>query len=289
MTTTAQAFTALMELLEPTDSQRTSTIPGRQARVVQNLNAVFSSTCDMPFWKAELIGSASKGTIIRPLDDIDVLAVFSDTGGAYNKYRYDSRKFLYRIREAYNDVIAQQVGARGQAVRIFFETGGHVDVAPVFWAGDDDYLLPAGDGSWIRTSPLKANEWFAERNSELAYQLRPVVRLLKAWNRAHSSRFKSFHLETMAASTFTGIGSNHRDALAKFFGWAQTRLSVTDPGGHSGDLSSYLGWPNRSEAIAALKSAETRALAAVAAEARGDHSEAKRLWRIVLGDDFPTT
>jgi hypothetical protein len=170
---------------------------------------------------------------------------------------------------------------------VFYDAGGHVDVAPVFSQGNGVYHLPDGTGGWLLTAPTVANDWFAEQNRPLSYQLAPLVRLLKAWNRAHSKRMRSFHLETVAASIFSSLGSNHRDALQKFFEWAPNNLYVNDPGGHSGDLSSYLTWNTRPELLNALSSAADRAKKANEAEARGEHEEAKRLWRIILGSSFP--
>jgi Second Messenger Oligonucleotide or Dinucleotide Synthetase domain len=288
MTTTAQAMASYLAELEPTNYHTQTLIPARKDSVVENLTDTFPVTSDMPFWKANLIGSAAKGTIIRPIDDIDVLAVFSDEKNAYAKYRYNSQNFLYRIRQAYDGVSIQQVGARGQAVRVFFKTGGHVDVAPVFFAGDDDYLLPAGNGSWLRTSPFVANQWINAKNAELGSNLKPLIRLLKKWNREHSSRFHSFHLETVTASVFSTIGTNYRDAIAKFFQWAPNHLSVRDPGGHSGDLSAYLTWYARRDLLQSLQTNADRAARALRAEGDGDHTEAKRLWAIVLGSDFLT-
>src|SRR5205823_5162773 len=92
----------------------------------------FPAGSSMPFSAAHLMGSARKNTIIRPFEDVDVLAVFSDENNAYTTYRWNSQAFLYRVREAYSGIDAQQVGARGQAIRVFYKTGGHVDVACVF-------------------------------------------------------------------------------------------------------------------------------------------------------------
>lgn len=69
------------------------------------------------------MGSAAKGTTVRPIDDIDVLAVFSNANGAWDSYRFDSQALLYRVRRAYSGLSTAQVGARGQAVRIFFKNG----------------------------------------------------------------------------------------------------------------------------------------------------------------------
>jgi hypothetical protein len=285
--TTAQAMTKFLEDISVTDYQKTSIIAARKDRVVENLTSAFPSTSDLPFSYAILMGSAAKGTIVRPIDDVDVLAVFSNANGAWDTYRSNSQAFLYRIRNAYDGLSTAQVGARGQAVRIFFKSGGHVDVAPVFAYGNDVFGLPKGDGGWINTAPNLANSWFAGRNAHLGYNLAPLVRLLKKWNVAHSKHIQSFHLETITAHTFDQLGTNYREALHKFFLWAPKHLDVSDPGGQSGSLSSYLSWNARVNLVAALNSAAERAGRALAAEADGNHAEAKRLWRIVLGEDFP--
>lgn len=287
--TTAQAFSEFLSGITVTDYQKSTFIPNRKKSVDNDLSAAFPLTSDMPYWKGILMGSASKNTIIRPLDDIDVLAVFSNEKQAWDKYRWDSKSFIYRIRDAYNGFHVQQVGTRGQAIRVFYQTGGHVDIAPVFLSSDDVYMLPDGSGGWIKTAPTIANDWFSRRNSELGYQLAPLVRFAKSWNRAHSKRMRSFHLETVAATIFTSIGSNLRNALQLFFESAQSNLYVSDPGGHSGDLSSNLTYQGRIELTSALASAADRSKKANEAEARGDHAEAKRLWKIILGDDFPTS
>lgn len=285
--TTAQAFRTFLEDITATDNQKSTFIPNRKASVDEDMGKAFPSTSDMPYWKGILMGSASKGTIIRPLDDIDVLAVFSNENGVWGKYVYDSRAFIYRVRDAYNGFRTQQVGTRGQAVRVFYKSGGHVDVAPVFHQGDDIYHLPNGTGGWLLTAPTIANAWYLERNRVLGYQLGPLVRLLKAWNRAHSKHFRSFHLETVAATTFGSLGSNHREALQKFFEWAPGHLDVSDPGGMGSSLSTYLTYAGRQNLLMALSAAADRARRANEAEDRGDHAEAKRLWRIILGSSFP--
>ncbi|PWS40729.1 hypothetical protein DKT74_31375 [Streptomyces sp. ZEA17I] len=72
-----------------------------------------------------------------------------------------------------------------------------------------------------------------------------------------------------------------------FFDYNLYNLSVQDPAGFSGDLSTYLSWASKGAANDSLKSARDRADLALAAENRGDHREAIRLWRIILGNDFP--
>jgi hypothetical protein len=65
-------------------------------------------------------------------------------------------------------------------------------------------------------------------------------------------------------------------------------LTVNDPAGYSGDLSTYLTPTSRASVNDSLKVAQDRATLALAAENRGDHREAIRLWGIILGSSFPT-
>ena len=287
--TTAQAFTQFAEDIAATEYQKSTTIQARKKTVDARLSDKFPASSDMPFSSGVLMGSAAKNTIIRPFDDIDVLAIFSNANDAWDKYRWDSKAFIYRIRDAYDGVSIQQVGTRGQAIRVFYQTGGHVDVAPVFSVGNSVYKLPNGTGGWIDTAPTVANAWFSNRNQELGYHLAPLVRLAKSWNRAHSRHFHSFHMETVCGKVFSSLGTNYRDALQKFFEWAPNHLSVSDPGGQSGELSTYLTWSAKQALVQALGAAAERAKKANEAESRGDHAEAKRLWKIVLGDSFPTS
>jgi len=287
MTTTRQAFEKFLDDISITEYQKTSIVVSRRTGVEADLKTVFPASSDMPCLSVELMGSAAKGTIVRPIDDVDVLAVFSNGKNAWSKYQYDSKSFLYRVRNAYDGYSTAQVGARGQAVRVFYESGGHVDIAPVFHEPDmTSFLLPAGDGSWISTAPFVANQWFKETNAALGYNLAPLVRLAKKWNGSHSKRLRSFHMETMAGHTFSSLGSNHRDGLQKFFEWAPRHFDVQDPGGKSGNLASYMSWALREEVQKSMVAASERAVKALAAEAADDHPEAIRLWGIILGEPF---
>lgn len=285
--TTSQAMIAFLEDITVTDYQKTSIVQARKTTVEANLKTAFPSTSDLSFSQGVLMGSAAKNTIVRPIDDVDVLAIFSNVNQAWEKYRRESRAFIYRIRSAYDGLSTAQVGTRGQAVRVFFQTGGHVDVAPVFSYGNDVYGLPDGSGGWINTAPTVATSWFTSKNAELGYNLAPLVRMLKKWNGAHSKRLRSFHLETMAGNMFQSLGTGRQVGLQRFFEWAPGRIDVADPGMQSGVLSNYLGFSARQEVAQSFNIAADRATKAVEAESRGDHEEAKRLWRIILGSTFP--
>lgn len=284
--TTASAFDEFKAKLEPTSTQKQN-IESRRAATQKYLSESFDSSSSLPLVQATLIGSASRGTIIRPLDDVDVLAEFSNAGNMWETYRYDSKAFLYRVRDALAGYRVEIVGARGQAVRLFYASAPHVDIAPVFRYSNGSFALPNGSGGWLTTEPSVHNAFIDKRHRELAYNLKPLIRLLKRWNNVHSKYLKSFHLELLVASSFSSLGNNSRQAAEIFFSYTQTHLSVQDPAGHSGDMAGYLTSANRQNVIANLEAARERAARANVAESSGDHREAIRLWRIVFGDEFP--
>lgn len=284
--TISEAFNAYVTAIAPTSTQW-QTVQTRFNSAQSLLAGEFAAT-DMPLHRIALMGSAAKKTIIRPIDDVDAMAVFANAPDIYKKYKLNSQNFLYRVRDALADKKVKTVGSRGQAVRLFYVDGGHVDIAPVLTASGGGFLLPAGDGTWIRTDPEACTKWLNGRDDQHLSNLKPLVQLLKKWNRAHSSRMRSFHLETVAASTFKTMSSNQRVNMLVFFSHASKWLAVEDPAGHSGVLDSYLTANARRDLLGSFASSQMRVTSAIEAEVAGNHEEATRLWKIVLGADFPS-
>jgi hypothetical protein len=287
--TTAQASDEFLAKLALTDTQQSINLLRRSA-AAGHLDDAFGRDSDMPLLRTKLIGSAARNVMIRPVDDIDMMAEFENKDGIFEKYRYDSQAFLYRVKYALSQYSVKIVGARGQAVRLFYADAPHVDIAPVFkWGGGDGtgYGLPNGTGGWLTTDPDHHEAYMSQRDSELGSQLKPLVRMLKRWNNVHGKRLKSWHLEVVAASVFGTVGSDLRQAGMYFFDWARNNVHVNDPAQHGGDLSTYLTTQGRQDVITSLTSTFDKAARAVAAEQAGNHEEAIRLWRIIYGDEFP--
>ena len=287
--TTAKAFNEFHDRIRLTDNQK-QTVQARRSNVNGYLTSAFGSSSDMPLVRSWVIGSGQRDTMIRPLNDIDMMAHFSNSGEVYERYKSDSRLFLYRVRDALKrESTVKVVGARGQAVRFFYTDDLHVDVVPVIKWSSGGYALPSGNGKWLTTDPDFHHEYLKTKSKEVGGDLKQFSRAMKQWNRAHGSRLKSFHLEMLAANVFSTLGNNSRTASQVFFANAKNGLTINDPAGHSGDLSSYLdsSWSQRRQVVANMEEAEERAKRANDAEAKGNHKEAIRLWRLVFGDEFP--
>jgi hypothetical protein len=176
--TALKAFAEFGDKLRPAAAQQT-TLNARRTRVNDLLSEAFPTTSTMPLLNTRLIGSARRNTIIRPIDDVDVLPVFDDSQ-VWSSMAGDSKKLLYRVRDALSGYATDVVGARGQAVRLFYKDGINVDIACVVPLGSQ-YYLPEGNGSWLTTDPDAVDNFLSRRQTELNAHLRPLVRLLKRW------------------------------------------------------------------------------------------------------------
>lgn len=277
----------ISDVITPSDYYFDTLFPARRKSVFEDLADAFPSSSDITIKAVKYLGSASKRTMISPVDDLDVLAEFELSLEAYLNYANDSFAFINRIRRAYDGYNTQVVGTRGQAVRVFYEKFGHVDIAPVYRVDQNTYNIPDGKGGWMFTSPEVANDWFFERHKTLNYKLKTLVKLIKKWNRVHSSRLSSFHLETMAASMFAELGNWPDFNLTEFFRLAPNWLSVYDPGGHSGDLSANMTLNTRVQVLTSFSAAHQKGVEAWELEKAGNHDNAIDKWRIILGSDFP--
>jgi predicted nucleotidyltransferase len=286
--TTADAFNEFYEKISLSINQ-TEQMSARVSIAKNLLQKTFPATDKTPVSTVTLIGSGARGTTVRPLNDIDIFVTFENKGDVFEEYRANSQTFLYRIRDNIDaKTQVANVGARGQAVRLFYNDDLHVDIAPAFkYKGDNGYALPAGDKTWLTTNPFKQIEWAKEREATLSALFARHVKMLKCWNNVHSHRLGSWHLEVMTGTAFVSMGKDSRLTMEKFFGWAIHNISVNDPDGFGGDLAASLSVKQKIELKTSLSETYQKCLKANKAEGAGNHQEAIRLWRTIFGDEFP--
>ena len=87
--TTAQAFDAFLGKISPTDDQRAD-IANKRNATERYLRDAFPTASTLPLKRVVMIGSADRSTIIRPVNDVDVLAEFVDKDRVFEQYRSDS-------------------------------------------------------------------------------------------------------------------------------------------------------------------------------------------------------
>ena len=120
--TTAQAFDEFKANIALTLVQR-QVVNDRRGRVHVYLASTFSNASDMPLLRTELIGSAGRGTIVRPPDDIDLMAVFN-AARVWSKYKGNSYAFITRVRNALSNYTRVQVVGTRVSRPAFLHAGG---------------------------------------------------------------------------------------------------------------------------------------------------------------------
>lgn len=289
-TTIAQAFTILKQNLEITDLQA-STVSTRQASVRKVMDA------GMTVLDSFLTGSYSRSTMIAPLKeaDIDILVVLNSK--YFHQYDANASGPQIGLLDAVRRVLLKtytktpDISRNGQAVTIRFDDF-LVDVVPAFNRQGGGYLIPNTiSRSWIATDPKQHVELMTAANKVHNGQLVPLVKMIKAWNKAHSKFFRSFHLEVLAMDLLSGVTiSDFPSGLRYFFDKARAAITQKnlDPSGYGGDVGSYINTRESiDEAVKKLQTAYEACLRAEEAAARGRIREAMELWARIIGDYFP--
>lgn len=251
------------------------TVESRRREILSLLGKSFEIVGAFP------TGSLVRRTGLRSKSDLDVFVAL----GARHFGGRPPRQVLEDVRAALSDYNAQIVRKNGQAVTLYFKTWPNVDIVPAAMVGGaTGFKIPnSNDGAWIGTNPLAHDRVVAG----LTEAGRELVRIVKAWNHAHSGYFQSFHIEVIAAALMLSGDPGDTDdgwplALSMFFDLA---LKMTEA---STRISADYGVDDWSELRKRLRTAHELALDAWhAAYEYGDAKACIEKSRVLLGGSFP--
>ena len=229
--------------------------------------------------------------MIAPLSDADV-DIFVVLDAAYFQ-QGGQAALLDKLKTSLKNEYPKtpKISRNGQAVTITF-SDFVVDVVPSFNRKGGGFLIPDSvNARWISTDPKKHVDIWAAANSNHNGDLVPLIKMMKAWNRQHSSLLRSFHLEAMILGILTNVTINDFSSGARFV-FDKARQSVKgstyDPSGYGGNLADYLNTRQKiDDVVSRLESAYTRAIDAESLEKQGKTSAAVDKWRLIFGDYFP--
>lgn len=263
----------------------------KRASVIGCLNRRYygtSSTTDNSF----MIGSWGKGTAIRPPRDIDLY--FLLPVNVYHRFQVYRAYRQTALLQEVKDVLAStnpdtDMRGDGQVVVVQFESY-RVEVAPAFLLTNGRYwICDTHDGGYYR----ETDPWAEVRHIETADQacnrnLRPLIRMLKAWQRHCTVPIKSFQLELLATDFLARSPWRYRDFF--WFDWI-TRDFFADLYHHANKLvfvpgtlePIFLGdeWQSRAE------SAYCRAEKACRYEEYNLVAAAGEEWQKIFGTQIP--
>lgn len=244
-----------------------------------------------------IAGGHARGTSISRHSDVDLFAVFARDDARHGGGYVQSTTLLERLRQ---ELVARyphtSVSRDVHAIVVAFaETT--VDVVPAIFDGMNEnnwplYLMPDGDGWWMRTSPEVHNKYLDEANTKSGGKLRRVARLIKFWRECRTPRvpLSSFHMEMLVAGyeTCVGVKSYAACVFETFQVLAQRDCgALRDPLGVSKMIGATPSLAQREAALRSVVYARDHARAAVVAEDARNTPEARRQWNIVFNDRFP--
>ena len=294
MLTTAQAFDKFRQRLELSDTEQKDAA-NRQAEVRECIRDSFDLKTDF------LSGSYRRHTKTKPLKDVDVMFVL----GEKEKWRRDKppietlQAFEKCLQKKYTDEGQVEIGRR--SVTVEFEKSYYaddhegkvlsIDAVPAFECGGGDYEIPDKvTGTWIKTNPDKHREQATAKNKELDERWVPLVKMVKAWNRANGKPVKpSFLIEVMAEELVEPPFSTYPDEVRNLFAAMEANIGETwaDPAGLGPPVSDQMTPQLVAEAKKALQEAQRKAAIARRVEQTGQQGDALRTWREVLDEHFP--
>jgi hypothetical protein len=282
-TTIDASFKGLRSNLEITGLQK-STVSTRQTSVRDAVGRHLSVLDSF------VTGSYKRHTMIAPLEqaDIDIMVILD----AKYYVLHGHAALLDRTRRVLLKTYTKtpKISRNGQAVTINF-SDFVVDVVPGFRRSGGGFLIPnSTERRWIETNPKVHETFLSTANAAHNGSLVPLVKMIKAWNRAAGRPLRSFYLELLVQSVLHNVTVSDDPSGCRYvFDHAREKVRYTlpDPSGLAKTGVSGLQGVTVQQAIGRLQLAYNRAISAERLAGRGRIADAVEEWRKIFGNAFP--
>lgn len=299
MLTVDEAFRKFKSRLELNEREKQNASK-RHTEVREHIRASFNIDRDF------LTGSYARYTKTKPLKDIDIFFVLSDS--ERKKYRDQAPSVVL---EDFCKVLVDKYGKdavrkQGRSVSVDFGVVVDsedntdyrvvsVDVVPACAVGND-YEIPNSDtGKWMKTNPEIHAQEARDAHQAFSNEWKGLVRMVKYWNN-NSKHGKdkpvkpSFLIEVMALQCLHGGWQGRFDyEIQAFFASLADRVQDEwpDPAGLGSPVSDGMDAGRKSRAKELLEAASRDAANAIQLTKRGQNGDALKAWRQLFGPRFP--
>lgn len=285
--TVGEAFQVMISWLTPTTTE-SAAARGHRESIRQCIEAKFGLVA---FFRT---GSFGNATSVSGYSDVDYFAVLPR-----QRLSNHSRVSVARLRAALDERFpASGVAVDWPAVRVpFGENGAETtEVVVADYLGDTAdglrvFDIPSPSGGWMRSSPEAHHLYIRQLDEGLGGNLRPLIRLAKAWKCYCNAGISSFYVELQVAAHAAGgktivFEIDLPQVLRHLHG--QSLATMNDPLGISSDgVSACSLESERAAALTKLATAVQLADAASAAGRRGQTALAFALWNRFFCGQFP--
>lgn len=162
---------------------------------IDSINGKFEKSFDFQIKEKIIFGSYSRETILpRRMDensDIDYMIVFKERNLAPQTYLNKSREFVNTYYSS-SEIKQSHPTIQLHLNHITFE------LVPAIQDLYSGYKIPSkmnGYDNWIPTDPDSFSRTLLAKNSQHAYLVKPLIRIVKYWNAQNGYIFESYWLE----------------------------------------------------------------------------------------------
>jgi hypothetical protein len=148
------------------------------------------------------------------------------------------------------------------------------------------YKIPnVNDNTWIETKP----KVHISNMSNVNQEKRNMIKMVKEWNRKHSSYLSSHHIEIMALS-YGSVSNDYAWHIHMFFEHMAEKIKykTPSPSGLGGNVDDYLSYSDRQEAKQRLDIAVGKSLTAWFDTYNNNDKESIEEFCRIFGGRFPS-
>lgn len=293
-TTLQQAISKFLTNLQLSDTQ--SEKVKRRHKSLRERVELFT---DFPVEKSILYGSYPRYSQIKPRStdswklDVDVLLIVKHTDAVTKKYFYNNdggTKLLGDVFEAIDGYQGLDIELDAPSISVKWKDEKmKIEITPAFRRSGGGFLIP-GRYSWLgwqSTDPISDSSVLSTANSLCDYELKPLIKMLKCWNRNFHNPLSSFGVETaLYHSTKNYSDQGIEFELPYFFSQLRNKYdgnSLKTPSGVGDAVGINLGWKK-----IYVESAEKATEESFKLAARGYQRSAIEKMATVFGYPFPT-
>ncbi|MFZ5631423.1 MAG: SMODS domain-containing nucleotidyltransferase [Bacillota bacterium] len=213
----------------------------------QNLSHLLEKAHDMHIRQVVLSGSFARGTMVRPLAPVDVIAVMAppaDQQQGVKETLQHLDQYLSRVYPGSTSIQSER------CVNLSME-GIEFSVIPVLAVienGQGRLLTPSQSGGfWVPRNPALPEQWLEQAVKRNGPVFLPFLLLIKAWQRINCNYINSFHLELLTdlIASQTGLELSFA-SLHQWFQYAYQYLSqnkkpfIKEPGQSNLYIDDYM-------------------------------------------------
>jgi hypothetical protein len=238
-----------------------------------------------------LTGAYVRDTKTKRLQDVDIMCVIDRSGKDGKLAKDEPSGVLARLAEVLGAF--KTVSIDDRCCVVTFDIREEVvsfDVIPAFARSPTGFLIPDRRlGRWIATDPTRHAELATDKNKACHDRWKPLVKMIKGWNREAAAVKPSFLLEVMSLDLIDEPMGRYQDEVHWFLATAADQIADpwADPAGLGPDVNSEMDSSQKAGAASVLKAAAGVAGNAVWLEDQGREREAVEEWRKLFGWRMP--